>query len=120
MAASTRYEKLLHPAMPERLYAHLLRTAAEWAIDGDIECAVWFMRELQTRELQAARAAFNASKNTSAAIRELYGKPCVLCGEPADTIDHIVPLSRGGTNDLGNLQPMCNRCNVKKSDSYSE
>lgn len=28
--------------------------------------------------------------------------------------DHKVPLSRGGTNDLANWQPMCNNCNVGK------
>lgn len=28
--------------------------------------------------------------------------------------DHKVPLSRGGTNNLENWQPMCNNCNVGK------
>ena len=28
--------------------------------------------------------------------------------------DHKVPVSRGGSNDLGNWQPMCNNCNVGK------
>jgi 5-methylcytosine-specific restriction endonuclease McrA len=32
------------------------------------------------------------------------------------TIDHIYPKSKGGTNDLNNLQPMCQTCNSKKSD----
>lgn len=32
------------------------------------------------------------------------------------TIDHIVPKSKGGTNDLENLQPMCNACNARKAD----
>ena len=29
-------------------------------------------------------------------------------------IDHIVPLARGGTNDLVNLQLLCAECNQKK------
>mgnify|MGYP002813225513 FL=1 len=37
------------------------------------------------------------------------------------TIDHIVPLSRGGTNDLQNLTIACRSCNARKgTKSFSE
>ena len=32
------------------------------------------------------------------------------------TIDHIVPRSKGGKDELENLQPMCNSCNANKAD----
>ena len=40
---------------------------------------------------------------------------CPACGKVgALTMDHIVPLSLGGSNAPDNLQPLCNRCNAKK------
>jgi hypothetical protein len=35
------------------------------------------------------------------------------------TRDHIIPASRGGTNDLDNMQPMCADCNGRKGDYIS-
>jgi hypothetical protein len=44
---------------------------------------------------------------------------CVFCKtEKKITIDHIIPLSKGGTNDLSNLQFLCHSCNSKKSAKY--
>jgi ATP adenylyltransferase len=45
---------------------------------------------------------------------------CALCGatekeRPLD-VDHIVPRSRGGTNEKANLQVLCSRCNRAKGN----
>ncbi len=40
---------------------------------------------------------------------------CVKCGVSADlTLDHIIPLSKGGTNDRDNLRTLCMPCNRSK------
>lgn len=43
------------------------------------------------------------------------GCPCFWCGGTPDTVDHLIPLIRGGTNGEGNLVPACRRCNSSKA-----
>lgn len=46
------------------------------------------------------------------------GYRCRECGSSKDEtsleIDHIVPVAKGGTNDIDNLQTLCRECNQKK------
>jgi 5-methylcytosine-specific restriction endonuclease McrA len=49
------------------------------------------------------------------AVWSRYGRICYLCGmKGADTIDHIVPIVKGGTNDISNLRPAHEKCNKDK------
>lgn len=36
------------------------------------------------------------------------------------TIDHIIPRSKGGNNELKNLQILCLQCNEEKADKIEE
>lgn len=46
---------------------------------------------------------------------ELYDHRCLACRKRLPlTADHIVPLSKGGSNHISNIQPLCNRCNTRK------
>jgi 5-methylcytosine-specific restriction protein A len=46
---------------------------------------------------------------------------CAACSEPpirvrlAEEVDHIIPLSKGGTYDRSNLQGLCRECHEKKT-----
>ena len=44
------------------------------------------------------------------------GKECAYCGRYADTIDHIIPRSKGGTDVEENIVPCCKSCNSSKKD----
>lgn len=41
---------------------------------------------------------------------------CQYCGDHADSIDHVVPRSRGGRDVWDNLAAACRPCNSKKRD----
>lgn len=51
-----------------------------------------------------------------------YNKKCAYCGNGITLedmkIDHIIPQSKGGTDDLDNLMPACEICNHYK-DSHN-
>lgn len=48
-------------------------------------------------------------------VLELHGSICLCCGSDKKiTIDHIIPVFKGGGNDINNLQPLCHRCNSSK------
>lgn len=44
-----------------------------------------------------------------------YNNQCLACGSAEElTLDHIIPLVKGGKHDISNAQPLCNSCNAKK------
>jgi 5-methylcytosine-specific restriction endonuclease McrA len=44
-----------------------------------------------------------------------YDNRCLCCGEKTKlTVDHVVPVSKGGRNSIDNIQPLCQSCNSKK------
>lgn len=49
---------------------------------------------------------------------EHYGNKCLCCGR-ADvklTVDHVIPVAKGGTSNIENIQPLCQACNTRKKD----
>jgi 5-methylcytosine-specific restriction endonuclease McrA len=45
------------------------------------------------------------------------GYKCLACGKKKVlTIDHIIPLSLGGKNEIDNYQTLCRKCNMAKGN----
>lgn len=48
-------------------------------------------------------------------LKELFGNRCLCCGKEVKlTKDHVIPITRGGTDDITNIQPLCMTCNKSK------
>lgn len=64
---------------------------------------------------QAAPGLSQTAKNQLRAKWKAQHRLCAYCPALGTTIDHVVPLVRGGTNYEGNLVPCCRRCNSSKA-----
>lgn len=52
-------------------------------------------------------------------LRRIYSSPCINCGSKENqSLDHIIPLSRGGTHSIGNITTLCLTCNMKKHNRF--
>lgn len=53
-------------------------------------------------------------------LKKVYNYTCPKCWLKETqiklTVDHKVPLSKGGTHNLDNIQPLCGKCNSSKKD----
>lgn len=70
-------------------------------------------------EKQTKRRALELNCKTFLILpKELFrlkNSPCRVCGSTKSIeIDHVIPLSRGGSHGIGNLQPLCKSCNTSK------
>lgn len=70
---------------------------------------------------QVTKHPYQVSNETREAVFERDGNRCLKCGSSNDlSIDHIVPLSKGGDNDTNNLQTLCKTCNSSKGSSSKD
>lgn len=55
------------------------------------------------------------------AVCKAHHDKCAKCNAAKPlTIDHIRPLSKGGLNVIGNVQPLCADCNMAKGATWDE
>ena len=50
-------------------------------------------------------------------LHEFTGNSCIYCGKTSESIDHVLPRSRGGLSITENCVPACLSCNGSKTDN---
>lgn len=68
---------------------------------------------------RAAKDAVQSFKVTQRELKKIRSQPCFYCGSTQKIcVDHVVPLSRGGNNSIGNYLPACISCNSSKKNKF--
>lgn len=77
--------------------------------------------DLKSRLRRRERMIKNGGKHSEkewSELKEKHNYTCLLCGKKEPEIkltkDHVIPVSKGGDNNITNIQPLCLRCNTKK------
>jgi 5-methylcytosine-specific restriction endonuclease McrA len=77
---------------------------------------------LALRALKAEQNRKNAPGTCSPAQLQAridyYGKLCYVCFAPYQAIDHVIPITKGGSNWPANLRPICKSCNSRKNNRW--
>lgn len=72
------------------------------------------------KQAATARTKKRFGKKERAYILEKFEHKCSICKKELEKnyihIDHIIPISKGGTNNIQNLQVLCVECNLKKTN----
>jgi 5-methylcytosine-specific restriction endonuclease McrA len=72
----------------------------------------------QRRAMLAAVRRYLVTARDLARLWGRYASACAYCGEASALLhqEHVLPISRGGTDGIGNLVPACPDCNLAKGD----
>jgi hypothetical protein len=77
----------------------------------------WCVPQWDARQYEGDFARSGLTPAIRKAVMARDGAACVECDSADDlTIDHVVAVTKGGTNDLENLRVLCRPCNSKKGN----
>lgn len=73
---------------------------------------------LYTAIRRARKKSNGVFKVTPEDVSKLLTQGCAYCPSPATTVDHVVPLAKGGSHSIGNLVGSCLDCNLSKGSKF--
>ena len=78
----------------------------------------WFAVDADPAHVAREREKARALRKTAWWRRRVQKGVCAYCGKPVPprelTMDHVVPMSRGGRSSKGNVVAACKECNNRK------
>ena len=90
-----------------------LEDMREWRRRNPEKVRAFLRASFHKRRGQIGEDSFSAAEWL--ALRNQYGNLCAYCGRSGPlTVDHRLPLSRGGRNVIANVLPACKSCNSRK------
>lgn len=83
-------------------------------IQALIEMGLWIRHADDSVSINGFRLQID--RRVTDEVRRRWKGRCAYCGEVADPfhVDHVVPISRGGTSSKRNLVLACEQCNLSK------
>lgn len=92
--------KVLTPCQPHRAWREVERSRAVWIDEETIKLLYnpFLFRDYRKKALKRDRFT------------------CIWCGYPANTVDHLIPASKGGSDKPSNLAASCGECNTKRGN----
>ena len=114
-----------HAAVQKWMKIHAKAYYKKWNADNPQRLKVYRSRwgaknpsSIKSMRHRRRARKMSAAGNTSAAQLQarvdFYGNRCAYCSGSYEAVDHVIPLSRGGSNWPANLRPACKRCNSSK------
>lgn len=96
---------------------HMNAQSRKWVrANRDAHRMHWHARRARERQAEGSYTA-----KEWRALCDWFGGYCLRCGAHSFlTIDHVIPLIKGGANHIGNLQPLCKSCNSIKREQTSD
>lgn len=96
---------------PEESRIHTRKSVRKWRENNPEEAKA---RQRRRRAQKLGNGGLHTATQWKALCNH-YGNKCLACGEIKPlTEDHIIPLSKGGSDDISNIQPLCHSCNARK------
>lgn len=105
----------------KRLELKRIHSRQAWEENPDLMRERGRATNARRRALLAGAGAFEITRKDRLKALARYRGCCAYCGEDLNgrlEWDHVIPISRGGTDGVGNLLPACVDCNRSKAHRF--